>query len=263
MKNFIEKTINSHKMNSQNLSFFDVLDTALDDNKRHHTMLKYGIDLIDFLGINSVLTLGDKYCRDASFIKNQLQCYSVASDLELSRMFQAKSMGYVDEILNINAENISLNDESFDVVFCKESYHHFSRPQLALYEMLRVAKEAVVIIEPNDIRKNGIENFIEDGDYLDSFEDVGNYKYQVSLREILKTARALRLPHVGVIGFNDPYKKPFVYTDWVDTKSRLDEKGNNKTRAFNLLAICIYKNPIKFKNLNKFKIYNLPSIIHK
>lgn len=262
MKNFITETTNSHKTDLQNLSFFDVLDTNLEDNKRHHAMLRHGIDLIDFLTINSVLTLGDKHCRDASFIKQKLGCYSVASDLELSKMSRAKDIGYVDDILNVNAENILLQDESFDVVFCKESYHHFPRPQLALYEMLRVAKEAVVIIEPNDIRRNGIENFIDDDDFLDSFEDVGNYKYQVSLREILKTAWALRLPHVGVIGFNDPYKIPFVYTDWIETKSRLDELGKTKKRGFNLLAICIYKNPL-ILNSNKFKIYNLPSIIRK
>jgi ubiquinone/menaquinone biosynthesis C-methylase UbiE len=262
MKKFINQTIENHQNDLDKLSFFDVLDTNLEDNKRHHTMLNHGVDLINFLKIDSVLTLGDKYCRDAAFIKKELQCYSVASDLNLSNMSKAKDIGYVDDIYNINAENILLTDESFDVVFCKESYHHFSRPQLALYEMLRVAKKAIVLIEPNDVRRNGIENFIEDNDFLDSFEDVGNYKYQVSLREILKTAWALRLPHVGVIGFNDPYTKPLVYDTWLNTKSRLDEMGKNKQRGFNLLAVCIYKQPID-STLYTFTIYNLPPIIHR
>ena len=254
--------INNHRKNLNTLSFFDVLDINMDDNKRHHLMLKHGIELINQLNPVNVLTLGDKYCRDASVIKNELRCKTVASDLELSKMTEAKERGYVDEILHINAENIPLIDDSFDIVFCKESYHHFSRPQLALYEMLRVAKKAIVLIEPNDIRRNGIDNFIEDGDFLDSFEDVGNYKYQISLREILKTAWALRLPHVGVIGFNDPYKKPFIYTDWLNKKLKLDELGNMKQRGFNILAICIYKQNINL-DLCKFKVYNLPPIVHK
>lgn len=258
----IQNSIEFHKKDLKKLHFFDVLNTNLDDNKRHFLMLDYGIKLISNLNISNVLTIGDKYCRDASYIKTQLRVNATASDLDTSNMKKAKEIGYIDDIININAEHISLEDDSFDVVFCKESYHHFPRPQLGLYEMIRIAKKAVVLIEPNDVRRNGRdENFIETGDYLDSFEDVGNYKYQISLREILKTSWALRLPHVGVIGFNDPYKTPFVYSDWLDEKQRLDNLGKSQKRAFNLLAICIYKQNID--RIDGAKIYNLPPIMHR
>lgn len=49
-----------------------------------------------------------------------------------------------------NAESLSFRDNEFEVAFCKEAYHHFPRPFLALYEMLRVASKAVVLAEPND-----------------------------------------------------------------------------------------------------------------
>lgn len=49
-----------------------------------------------------------------------------------------------------NAEKLSSPNETLDFVLCKESYHHFTRPMLALYEMLRVATKAVVLIEPNE-----------------------------------------------------------------------------------------------------------------
>lgn len=245
-----------HKKDLNKLHFFDVLDHTLDDNKRHFIMLDYGIKLIRNLDLHNILTIGDKFCRDAAYIKNQLKITVTASDLDTSNMQKAQQLGYVDNMLNINAENIDLPSDSFDVVFCKESYHHFPRPQLGLYEMLRVAKKAVVLIEPHDTRRNGCDNFIEDGDFLDSFEDVGNYKYQISLREILKTAWALRLPNVGVIGFNDPYRKPFNYAYWSEQKERLDSLGQEKKRAFNLLAICIYKETVT--SIDGVQVYRIP-----
>lgn len=41
-----------------------------------------------------------------------------------------------------------LQDDAFDYVLCKDSYHHMPRPMIALYQMLRVARRAVVLIEP-------------------------------------------------------------------------------------------------------------------
>jgi hypothetical protein len=49
-----------------------------------------------------------------------------------------------------NSENISIPPRSYDLVMCKEGLHHLARPVLGLYEMLRIAKTAVVIIEPYD-----------------------------------------------------------------------------------------------------------------
>lgn len=47
-----------------------------------------------------------------------------------------------------NAEHLPFDSASFDLVFCKESLHHLARPVLGLYEMLRVCRRAVVLIEP-------------------------------------------------------------------------------------------------------------------
>jgi len=49
-----------------------------------------------------------------------------------------------------NCECLEYESRSFDLVFCKEGLHHLSRPVLGLYEMLRVCRKAVVIIEPFD-----------------------------------------------------------------------------------------------------------------
>jgi len=47
-----------------------------------------------------------------------------------------------------NAECLSFPSRSYDLVFCKESLHHLARPVLGLYEMLRVCREAAILIEP-------------------------------------------------------------------------------------------------------------------
>lgn len=74
--------------------------------------------------------------------------------------------------------------------------HHFPRPYAALYEMIRVAREAIVIIEPQDpiskmplllslvnicgkINPNFINKIWKN---RFSFEPVGNYVYKVSER---------------------------------------------------------------------------------
>jgi len=49
-----------------------------------------------------------------------------------------------------NGERLSLADHSFDLVLVKEGLHHLSRPVSGLYEMLRVCRQAVIIMEPAD-----------------------------------------------------------------------------------------------------------------
>ena len=49
-----------------------------------------------------------------------------------------------------NMEALSYKSSSFDLVFVKEALHHVPRPILGLYEMLRVAKKAVIFIEPGE-----------------------------------------------------------------------------------------------------------------
>ncbi|MDN5869244.1 MAG: class I SAM-dependent methyltransferase [Nitrococcus sp.] len=49
-----------------------------------------------------------------------------------------------------NSERLSIAARSFDLVICKEGLHHLARPVLGMYEMLRLTRDAVIIIEPFD-----------------------------------------------------------------------------------------------------------------
>lgn len=52
--------------------------------------------------------------------------------------------------LIIDAEDIALPDQSYDIVFAYEVLHHCKSPHRALCEMVRVAKNSVILCEPND-----------------------------------------------------------------------------------------------------------------
>lgn len=49
-----------------------------------------------------------------------------------------------------DVEALPFPSRHFELVFCKESLHHTARPLQGLYEMLRVCRSAVVLIEPWD-----------------------------------------------------------------------------------------------------------------
>jgi SAM-dependent methyltransferase len=50
----------------------------------------------------------------------------------------------------LDAENIRLPDNAYDIVVVHEVIHHCRSPHGALCEMLRVAKDYVILMEPND-----------------------------------------------------------------------------------------------------------------
>ena len=49
----------------------------------------------------------------------------------------------------LNAENMDLEDLSYDLVVVQDGLHHLPRPALGLNEMIRVARKAVIVLEPH------------------------------------------------------------------------------------------------------------------
>jgi SAM-dependent methyltransferase len=145
------------------------------------------------------LTVGDgRFGTDAWFLMQQgVRVH--ASDYTSPLLEQAASRGLIGDYSAENAEALSFPDESFDFVLCKESFHHFPRPWLALYEMWRASRVGVALIEPLDpvctglnlplltfrraIRSLGPRARARNAH---TFEPVGNYVYSISLRECEK-----------------------------------------------------------------------------
>jgi SAM-dependent methyltransferase len=161
------------------------------------------------------LTIGDSTGIDAAYIKRK-GAKATATDLSTKTLEGIFANGWIDGFESQNVESISHQDDSFDYVCCKEAYHHFPRPPIGFYEMLRVAKKGVVVIEPVDINlsfppvlfvRNILDKFstkllrkIWKNQY--SYEVVGNFVYKVSFREFEKMAVALDLPCIAYAGFN-------------------------------------------------------------
>jgi SAM-dependent methyltransferase len=156
------------------------------------------------------MTIGDgRYGSDAYFIKQQ-GVSVVASSISDATLKIAVERGYIESGRKENAEALTAADESFDFVYCKEAYHHFSRPPIGFYEMLRVAKIGVVMVEPIDQDRllNRLKNWVKvilRKDESTLFEPVGNFLYRVSVQEIWKMVMALDCGLLAVRKFNDFY----------------------------------------------------------
>jgi len=262
MKNSVDKSKEAHRSNESSASYWaGAFDPLNDDTKRHLSLLSTALPLLQSIRPKNILTIGDNRGRDAFFFKDSLGCHSVASDLDISKLIPAKNDGFISDCVSVDVENIPFEENAFDIVLAKESFHHWPRPMLGLYEMLRVSKFGIILIEPNDCIHGPIQPYPDVNIFSDQYEDVGNYKYQISVREVLKASWSLYLDRVLVKGFNDPYTEKFKFDNWIIEKDKLDLLGENGTRQFNLVTIFIEKESNSFDmNLlnNYYKLYTRP-----
>lgn len=172
-----------------------------------------------------------------------------ASDLATKRLEQARIEDIIQGYRRENAESMTAEDDSFDVVLCKEAFHHMPRPWIGLYEMLRVARNAVILIKPRDwildkgsiqstgprglfrglaawvgTRLRGLPKPAPAGDLFrlgdePGYEETGNYVFSVSSREIEKVALGMNLPAIGFFAVNDGYEEGLWKSDAVESNS--------------------------------------------
>jgi hypothetical protein len=177
----------------------------------------------------SWLTIGDFTGVEAMYLTEQSQ-KAMASDISDVYIKEAHRLKLIDAYDRINVEQIEYGEDAFDYVLCKESFHHFPRAYLGLYEMIRVAKKGVVLIEPTDafckmsslvFLKNfcdlfnpNLINKLWKNRY--SWEVVGNYVFKLSEREVEKAAMGMGLPCIAFKGVNIRLKP--IPESWGDPK---------------------------------------------
>jgi SAM-dependent methyltransferase len=159
---------------------------------------------------NTWLTIGDYNGFEAQYFRERGQRV-VASDISDTFLKEAKEEGLIEEYRKENVERIDLAEDSFDYVSCREAFHHFPRAYLGLYEMIRVAKTAAIIVEPVDPMvampvmiwlKNicdRLNPFLINKIWKNRFswETVGNYVFKISEREVEKIAMGIGLPCIA------------------------------------------------------------------
>ncbi len=116
--------------------------------------------------------------------------------------------------------------------------------------MIRVAREAVILIEPHDpISKMplllAMRNLMDRWDTTllqkywknrYSFEEVGNYVFKLSEREMDKLANGIGLPAVAFKGINNNYYHPALASEKADDASPVFKKLKRKIAFHDLLV---------------------------
>jgi ubiquinone/menaquinone biosynthesis C-methylase UbiE len=159
----------------------------------------------------SILTIGDGSAHEAVLLKSQGHTVT-ASDISVGRLEKIKDSGYIDDCLELDAESLSLQDNSYDFVFAKETLHHLQRPYLGLYECLRVCRKAICIIEPATHYPSTIPTCLRQifrriarrpGSQTNPllpkarYEDCGNYLYMFNPFELTQSALAMGMNFVA------------------------------------------------------------------
>ena len=195
------------------------------------------------------LTVGDGYGFDANYFANK-SCKVMATDIGGAFLPLVKSQGLIDDYSVENVEKLTFADNSFDYAFCKEAYHHFPRAYMGVYEMIRVARKAIILVEPQDpltkmplmlAIKNILDRF--DPTILQkywknrySFEEVGNYVFKLSDREMEKIAMGMNLPAIAFKGINNAYWKPGLDTEIANENSASFRQIQSKIRKDDFLC---------------------------
>lgn len=94
----------------------------------------------------------------------------------------------------LNAENMDLEDESFDLVFVRAGLHHLSRPVLGVTEMIRVARKAIIFFEPH----TGIISRLF-GDEFENQDGVINYVFRWNQNILEQTTKSYLLKNYKII----------------------------------------------------------------
>lgn len=242
-------------------------DTTTLDAWRHARMRAPLVPIIESDREATWLTVGDgRFGTDGHFLLMSGAANVHCTDVSDTLLKIGHERKFINSFSAENAEHLSFTNNSFDYVYCKESFHHFSRPYAALYEMYRVARKGVILTEPRDtsIDKEPLELFKDLIKTLlgkptrssHGFEPIGNYIYSISEKEMEKAAMGLDCNTIATIGSNDAYRdgaefvslnsenvddikiRDAIYSEI----NRMDSLCKLRIKKTTLLSVVLFKN---------------------
>lgn len=178
------------------------------DAFRHKRIVGQIHAFAEYFKNDSWLTIGDgRFGAESIYLKELFGIVDITtSDIEEERLELSKKEGLIDHYEIIDAESITFPDNSFDVVFCKEAYHHFPHAPTGLFEMMRVCKKAVILLEPFDQRpKSWFQKLRDKIKSPQEFETVGNFVYTISLNEVYKSCTSMQFKYIAWKGYEDHF----------------------------------------------------------
>ncbi len=118
----------------------------------HYFSASFVLGMLDHLKIQSILDVGSGTGRMVGFIQQhrpEIKIIGIEPVAELRQI--AYQQGISEQILiNGNALKLDFADASFDLVCEFGVLHHIKTPEIAVAEMLRVAKTAIFISDSNN-----------------------------------------------------------------------------------------------------------------
>jgi ubiquinone/menaquinone biosynthesis C-methylase UbiE len=199
---------------------------------------------------DSWLTVGDGCGHDSWILLNDGFRDVLSTDIGAGTLARSLAEGHIQKYAQANAEDLPFADGQFDSVLCKEAYHHMRRPYLGIYEMLRVARRAVVLIEPQD---PWADFPTRAGSAQPTYERVGNYVYSMSRREVQKLALGMNLPGVACKNMYDVYipgcefargdPQDPLFQRMTQAVTKLETRCAQQQEKWNYLMTIFFKDP--------------------
>lgn len=100
-------------------------------------------------GTQSVLVVCGGVGGEGTWLRRSGFLDVTVSDFSEEALQRCQRFDPLLKTLALNAEDINLPNDCYDIVLVQDGLHHLSRPTLGFTEMLRVARTATVVIEPH------------------------------------------------------------------------------------------------------------------
>lgn len=111
------------------------------------------------------------------------------SDINVVSFEKTRSNYQISPCIFADNYILPFKDASFDYVFIAASLHHLKEPIKGLYELLRVSRRGLIVIEPND---SWLTRLFEKLGLAHEYEvENGNYVYRFNKRDVAKLSKAL------------------------------------------------------------------------
>jgi ubiquinone/menaquinone biosynthesis C-methylase UbiE len=128
------------------------------EGDEHFFALSLLIGMLDYLNVESILDIGSGTGRAISHIKTirpHIRIVGIEPVKELREVGYHKGISHT-ELIEGDATRLQFEDAAFDLVCEFGILHHIRNPEVAVTEMLRVAKKAIIISDSNNFGQGSL-----------------------------------------------------------------------------------------------------------
>lgn len=152
MTNYSDREIEiQRKYYTETAQEYESVHVNQDDE--HFFALSFMLSVLERLDIKSILDVGSGTGRTIKYIQKHrpdIRILGIEPVLELRKIGYSQGISEA-ELINGDATNLSFADDEFDLVCEFGVLHHIKNPDVAISEMLRVAKKSIFISDNNHL----------------------------------------------------------------------------------------------------------------